>query len=111
MEGGKREVPIFNYKSITLVGLADLITDTEIIEVKNINNWKHAVGQIFAYWYFASKYENLVKKQLQPRIHLFGGIGISDPRIELCKSLMTEVFNHHTTSTKVTYVEKFIEYF
>jgi hypothetical protein len=111
IERGKREVPIFDYKSIALVGLADLITDTEIIEVKNINNWKHAVGQIFAYWYFASKYENLMKNQLHPRIHLFGGIGISDPRIELCKSLMKEVFNHHTTSTRVTYVEKFSEYF
>lgn len=109
IEGGKREVPIFDYKSIALVGLADLITDTELIEVKNINYWKHAVGQIFAYWYFASKDENLMKKRLKPRIHLFGGIGISDTRIELCQSLMQEVFKHHTTSCRVTYVEKFIE--
>lgn len=40
--GGKIEVE-------TEVGYIDLLTDNEIIEIKNGNNWKHAVGQILIY--------------------------------------------------------------
>jgi hypothetical protein len=86
-EGGEREVPIFDKQLKVLVGIADLITDTEVIEVKDIKNWKHAVGQIFAYWYYLDN-----RDELSPRIHLFGGDGIDDYRIQLCKSLMNNIF-------------------
>ncbi|AFZ03914.1 hypothetical protein Cal6303_5024 [Calothrix sp. PCC 6303] len=65
----------------------DLITDTEVIEVKDIKNWKHAVGQIFAYWYYLDN-----RDELSPRIYLFGGDGIDDNRIQLCKSLTNKIF-------------------
>ena len=105
IEGGRREVPIIDHESYLLVGIADLITDEEVIEVKNVKNWKHAVGQVFAYWYYFSEYPNSVNKQLIPRIHLFGGDGFDDYRIQLCESLMKTVFSPHTDSVKVTYAE------
>ncbi|MDB9375119.1 hypothetical protein [Nodularia sphaerocarpa] len=111
IEGGKREVPIIDHESYLLVGIADLITDEEVIEVKNIKNWKHAVGQVFAYWYYFSEYPNSVNKQLIPRIHLFGGNGFDDYRIQLCESLMKTVFYPHTDSIKVTYAEDFDDVF
>jgi DNA-binding MarR family transcriptional regulator len=55
--GGKTEVK-------TPVGRIDLLTDTEIIEVKNIGEWKGALGQLLIY---SLHYPNHKK-----RIHLFG---------------------------------------
>jgi hypothetical protein len=46
-------------------GYIDIVTETQIIEVKHIDNWKHALGQILSY----KTDENFNK--LQPRIHLF----------------------------------------
>ncbi len=47
----------------TQCGKIDIITDTEIIEVKEYKLWKHALGQILVYGYY---YPNKNK-----RIHLF----------------------------------------
>ena len=55
--GGDKEV-------ITSAGNIDLLTSLEIIEVKHIRSWKHALGQILVY----SKYYPSHSK----RIHLFG---------------------------------------
>ncbi|MDV3002504.1 MAG: hypothetical protein N5P05_004159 (plasmid) [Chroococcopsis gigantea SAG 12.99] len=55
--GGLTEVP-------TPAGKIDLLTKTEMIEVKNIKDWKNALGQILAYSAFYPKHEK--------RIHLFG---------------------------------------
>jgi hypothetical protein len=56
--GGIREVT-------TPCGRIDVLTDTEIIEVKKTSRWKSAIGQVCAY---ANFYPDRVK-----RIHLFGG--------------------------------------
>ncbi|MDV3002506.1 MAG: hypothetical protein N5P05_004161 (plasmid) [Chroococcopsis gigantea SAG 12.99] len=48
----------------TPVGRIDLLTDTEIIEVKKIKDWKAALGQILVYSAFYPEH--------QKRIHLFG---------------------------------------
>ena len=48
----------------TLAGRIDLLTDDEIIEVKRINDWKAALGQILAYSAFYPEHRK--------RIHLFG---------------------------------------
>jgi len=53
----KREVP-------TLTGKIDILTDNELIEVKSVNSWKCAVGQVLIYGQFYPNY--------QKRIHLFG---------------------------------------
>ena len=46
--GGKHEV--------CPTGVADIITDTELIEIKNWKQWITALGQIFAYKiYFPNK--------------------------------------------------------
>ena len=45
-------------------GFIDLLTDTEIIEIKNGKKWKQAIGQILIY---SSYYPEHTK-----RIHLFG---------------------------------------
>jgi hypothetical protein len=42
------------------VGRIDLLTNTEIIEVKYITNWKHAIGQINAYSYFYPNHKKVI---------------------------------------------------
>ncbi|MEO0803019.1 MAG: hypothetical protein AAFY57_12170 [Cyanobacteria bacterium J06642_2] len=56
--GGETEV------HIDQLGKIDILTRTEIIEVKNAKNWKHAIGQITVY---GQHYPDRKK-----RIHLFG---------------------------------------
>jgi len=55
--GGQVEV-------VTAVGRIDLLTESEVIEIKNINDWKGALGQILAYSAFFPEHGK--------RIHLFG---------------------------------------
>jgi len=54
---GKREVS-------TIAGNIDILTQTQIIEVKPVAMWKHALGQVLAYSTFYPSH--------QKRIHLFG---------------------------------------
>lgn len=53
----QREVP-------TLAGKIDILTVKELIEVKSVNSWKCAVGQVLIY---SQSYPDR-----QKRIHLFG---------------------------------------
>ena len=55
--GGQTEV-------VTAVGRIDLLTETEIIEVKQVSDWKAALGQILTYSGFFPEHTK--------RIHLFG---------------------------------------
>jgi hypothetical protein len=55
---GRREVQIE-------CGRIDIMTDTEVIEVKVASLWKHALGQVQAYAY---------ETKLRPRIHLIGDV-------------------------------------
>ena len=54
----------------TDVGFIDLLTNTNVIEIKDVKNWKHAVGQILMY---SLDYPNHFK-----RIHLFNVKNIED---------------------------------
>ena len=48
----------------TLAGAIDILTATEVVEVKKIGSWKHAIGQVLVYGdYYPSH---------QKRIHLYG---------------------------------------
>lgn len=58
-------------------GRIDLLTATEIVEVKQINDWKSALGQILAYSAFYPEH--------QKRLHLFGS-----PK---CKNQIPEIAN------------------
>lgn len=49
---------------ITPAGRIDLLTDSEVIEVKRIDEWKSALGQVLAYSAFLPNHTK--------RIHLFG---------------------------------------
>lgn len=49
---------------VTPAGRIDLLTDTEIIEVKAVKDWKAALGQILVYSGFYPQH--------QKRLHLFG---------------------------------------
>lgn len=49
---------------VTAVGRIDLLTATEVIEIKNISDWKEALGKILAYSAFFAEHSK--------RIHLFG---------------------------------------
>jgi hypothetical protein len=54
---GKREVE-------TLAGNIDILTNSEVIEVKNIKAWKHALGQVIVYGNYYPSHKK--------RIHLYG---------------------------------------
>lgn len=45
-------------------GRIDLLTEEEVIEVKHIQNWKSALGQVLSYAHYFPTH--------RPRIHLFG---------------------------------------
>ncbi len=45
-------------------GIVDVVTASEIIEVKSVRLWKHAIGQVLVY--------DCEFKNKTPRIHLFG---------------------------------------
>ena len=45
-------------------GRCDILTETEIIEVKTWENWRHALGQVLAYGFHVPN--------CSKRIHLFG---------------------------------------
>jgi hypothetical protein len=51
---------------ITPVGNIDILTNSEVIEVKNIRGWKSAIGQVIAYGSFYPLHSK--------RIHLFGKV-------------------------------------
>lgn len=60
----------------TPVGRIDILTSTEIIEVKSVKGWKQAMGQIIAYGeYYPDRHK---------RIHLFGEIPNNSSTIEKC---------------------------
>ncbi len=53
----------------TAVGRIDLLTATEVIEIKDISDWKGALGQILAYSAFFPEHNK--------RIHLFGRLDLA----------------------------------
>lgn len=55
--GGNREV-------LTLAGKIDILTSTQVIEVKRVKKWVHGVGQVLVYGTYYPSHER--------RIHLFG---------------------------------------
>ena len=44
----------------TPVGYVDLLTDTEIIEIKQITNWKSALGQVLSYGSFYPEHQKIL---------------------------------------------------
>ena len=44
----------------TKTGFIDLLTETEIIEIKSGKNWKHALGQILAYSIYYPKHKKII---------------------------------------------------
>ena len=68
-QGGKREVVLPNKRRI------DLLTDDELIEVKQANKWAEAIVQIQDYSRF---YPNHRK-----RLHIFGLHSVKNPRAVL----------------------------
>ena len=60
-------------------GYIDIVTDKEIIEVKHIDDWKHALEQVLSY-IVDKKYNTM-----QPRIHLFSEIEIE---VEIKRKIM-----------------------
>lgn len=75
--GGAKEVP-------TEAGRIDLLTSVEIVEIKQVNQWKSALGQILVY----GEYYPSHKK----RIHLFGE----------CHSSYLDIIKRHCEKFDVT---------
>jgi hypothetical protein len=55
----------------TAFGRADVVTDNEVIEIKRLHNWKHALGQVLVYTTDPSFSER------KKRIHLFDDVEMS----------------------------------
>lgn len=53
--------------AVTPVGNVDLLTSTEVIEVKAAKDWRSGLGQVLAYSYFFRR-----RPRRYPRLHLFG---------------------------------------
>jgi hypothetical protein len=53
-----------NLEVSTLAGRIDILTDTQLIEVKEWKRWKEAIGQVFCYGKYYPEHEK--------RIHFFG---------------------------------------
>lgn len=70
----------------TPVGKIDILTDHEIIEIKNVSAWKSAVGQILIYGHYYPNH--------QKRIHLFGKCS---PNIKQLIQLHCDQFNIQVT--------------
>jgi hypothetical protein len=66
----------------TKYGYIDLITDTDIIEIKVADNWKHALGQILAY--------SVEYPDHQKWIYLFDG-EFDDDIVQLCSKFDVNV--------------------
>lgn len=62
----------------TNVGRIDLLTDTEIIEIKHGSKWKHAIGQVLSYGHYYPEHQKV--------IHLFDCESSRDIE-EICESL------------------------
>jgi hypothetical protein len=71
--GGKME-------AFTVVGRIDLVTDTEVIEIKQIAQWKDAFGEVLAKGQFFPKHHK--------RIHLFGASDKLMEKIVPCCSVL-----------------------
>jgi hypothetical protein len=58
-------IPITSNIISPKIGIPDVLTESEVIEVKQGKNWKHAIGQVLVY--------KLYYPEHTARIHLFGG--------------------------------------
>ena len=69
----------------TPVGYIDLLTDDQIIEIKEIDNWKQAMGQLLCYANF--------HPSKQKRLHLFNSADSTDKEIieDICSKFEIEV--------------------
>lgn len=79
----------------TPVGIIDILTDTELVEIKAWSNWKSALGQVFAYGHY---YPNHMK-----RIHFFGrppSENLQQAIFAICASLRIRVTIEPYNSTK-----------
>ena len=84
--GGESEVE-------TPAGFIDVLSETEVIEVKYYKQWKHGLGQVLAY---QSYYPCLAR-----RLHLFAHVGDVDTRNYF--ALAKNVCDGH--AVKVTFEE------
>ena len=64
--GSQTEVP-------TLSGRIDILTPSQVIEVKNVRQYKHAIGQVVSYSHYYPKHERCV--------YLFGKVSDKQRRL------------------------------
>jgi hypothetical protein len=75
--GSKIEVP-------TLTGRVDILTPSQIIEVKTVRKYKHAIGQVSSYSHYYPKHEKC--------IYLFGQVSKKQRQL-----IMQECHNNNIT--------------
>ncbi|HEY9749447.1 MAG TPA: hypothetical protein V6C63_12245 [Allocoleopsis sp.] len=85
-EGGYKESP-------TPVGRVDLLTETEVIEVKHVRQWKQALGQVLCYKIYCPS--------VTPRVHLYGHVTARSQMVieDSCRKLKVRVTWAETPET------------
>lgn len=82
----------------TPVGTIDLLTEKELIEVKNIRHWKHGLGQVLAYSTYFNNHARV--------LHLFGE-AVAEKRwvqiSEICQSFRIEARFQNVPKSRVAY--------
>jgi len=79
----------------TPAGRIDLLTDTEIIEVKRVKDWKAGLGQVLVYSGFYPEH--------QKRLHLFGSAEYEKQIADIAASCL--VFDVLVSFNQVTFTE------
>lgn len=75
----------------TPVGNIDVLCDNALYEVKQVKQWKHALGQVLAYGYF---YPSKIKK-----LYLFG---VSTKKLQTKIETICNFYNVHVLFTDFT---------
>jgi hypothetical protein len=78
--GSQIEVP-------TASGRIDILTPSQVIEVKNVRRYKHAIGQVVSYSHYYPEHERCV--------YLFGKVSAKQQKLivqECCTARVTAVF-------------------
>jgi hypothetical protein len=63
-----KKIPYSKTEVVTPSGRIDILTPSKIIEVKNVRQYKHAIGQVISYSYYYPNHQRC--------IHLFGKVSL-----------------------------------
>ena len=76
-------IPYSKVEVSTKSGRIDILTPSEVIEVKQVTKYKHAIGQVTSYGYYYPRH--------QKRIHLYGQVSLKQRRLIILESVAANI--------------------